>query len=193
MEINTDYSTDASASVTLSSGATNLNLAYYATLTTNLVSAGVTNQLGIGVLSLSYAISSLVFNYFDATATTVAPAVADFECGATESATLLPLCAIDLVTNYLYDEVELYTAVVGFKQRKTVAAITKADYLSHIRTIRGDRRFRLYSGFFPKYQEWNKVKRATPTSTTIESTVLTGWVNSFDTLVPKKTIGNVYS
>jgi hypothetical protein len=176
LDANKDYSTDTSSQVTLSTGLTSLNLGLFATDTTSLVSAGSTTNVGIGVLSLSYATTSLIFDYSLNTASVTPPAVTDYACGSTESNTLLPLCVMDLVANYLYDEMDAYAAVVAWKNVRSIQAMTSADFLSYVRTIRGDRRFRLYSKFFTNYQEWNKFKRSNPLLTTIDSTNLVAWV-----------------
>lgn len=176
LDANKDYSTDASAQATLSGGATNFNLALLATDTSALVSSGSTTNLGIGVLSLSYAALGLVFDYTQTTSTLSPPAVSDYFCGATESNSVLPLCVTDLVSNLLYDETDAYAAVVAWKSVRLTQAMTSADFLAHVRTIRGDKRFRLHSKFFVKYQEWNKFKRSDPLSATIDSTNLTNWI-----------------
>ena len=123
MDANIDYTTDTTAQASISAVLTTFNLATYATSTTGLTSGGKTTELGIGVLSLSYAITSLMWKYSEATAVTTAPVAADYQCGITESDTVLPICVTMLVQNYLYDEEELYSAVVAWKNRRTVATI----------------------------------------------------------------------
>ncbi len=71
---------------------------------------------------------------------------ADYACDGTASDTVLPICLNDMVENYLYDEEEVATAVVAWKNVRTAASsTTKPDFLTYIRTLRGDKRFRLYS------------------------------------------------
>jgi hypothetical protein len=80
---------------------------------------------------------------------------------------------------------------VAGKNRRSVATITPADFFTHVRVVRGDKRFRLYSQFWYKYQEWDKTKRTDPRSTTLDSTNLTDWIALFDTY--KLTISNVFA
>jgi hypothetical protein len=169
LDANADYTTDISAQANISAVLTTFNLALYATSTTGLTSGGKTTELGIGVLSLSYAITGLMWNYSEATAITTAPVPADYDCTITESDTVLPICVPMLVQNYLYDEQEVYSAVVAWKNRRPIATIGTQDFLTHVRVVRGDRRFRLNSQFYSRYQEWNKVKRLDPRSTSLDS------------------------
>lgn len=104
------------------------------------------------MLSLSYAINSLAWNHKDASATTSPPGAADYACDGTASDTVLPICLNDMVENYLYDEEEVATAVVAWKNVRTAAnTTTKANFLTYIRTLRGDKRFRLESQYWGKY------------------------------------------
>lgn len=88
-----------------------------------MTSGGKTTELGIGVLSLSYAITGLMWNYSEATAITTAPVPADYDCATTESDTVIPICVPMLVQNYLYDEQEVYSAVIAWKNRRPIATI----------------------------------------------------------------------
>jgi hypothetical protein len=63
LDANKDYTSDASSQATLSTGVTSFNLQLFATDTTQLVSSGATTNLGIGVLSLSYIATGLIFDF----------------------------------------------------------------------------------------------------------------------------------
>jgi hypothetical protein len=97
LDSNINYKSDISAQAEISGFVVNFDLNLYAISTTNLIATSKTTDLGIGVLSLSYAITSLAWHHKDASATTSWPFAADYACDGTASDTVLPICLNDMV------------------------------------------------------------------------------------------------
>ena len=151
LDSNINYVTDTSTKVTIAGSTQDLNLNFVSLSTSGMIASSKTTDFGIGMLSYSYAVMSLAWNYKDNISSSSTPVAADYACGGTESSSVLPICLNDMVENYLYDEGDVHTAVKAYVHHKSNTSTTKEDFFTYIRTLRGDKRFRLDSQYWGKY------------------------------------------